>query len=258
MTRISKNKHFYGWLPDVPDHRDFLYATSMVHIAKLPAKADLRPHCPPVYDQGALGSCTANAIGGAMQFERHKQKLKPDFVPSRLFIYYNERVMENSVDSDAGAQIRDGIKSIANQGDCPEKEWPYDIAKFTHKPKQECYQDAIKYKAVQYQRVPQILNQMKGCLASGYPFVFGFSVYTEFESDAAAKTGEINMPGPKEKLLGGHAVVAVGYDDSTQRFIVRNSWGDWWGIKGYFTMPYSYLTDSNLADDFWTIRLESV
>ena len=94
-------------------------------------------------------------------------------------------------------------------------------------------------------------------LASGYPFVFGFSVYTEFENDTAAKTGEINMPGPKEKLLGGHAVVAVGYDDSTQRFIVRNSWGSWWGIKGYFTMPYAYLTDSNLYDDFWTIRLES-
>jgi C1A family cysteine protease len=257
MTRISKNKHCYGWLPDVPDHRDFLYAAPVVHIAKLPAKVDLRPHCSPVYDQGALGSCTANAIGGAMQFERHKQKLKPDFVPSRLFIYYNERVMENSVDSDAGAQIRDGIKSIANQGDCPETEWPYNIAKFTTKPNHECYQDAVKYKAVQYQRVPQILNQMKGCLASGYPFVFGFSVYTEFESDTAAKTGEIFMPGPKERLLGGHAVVAVGYDDSTQRFIVRNSWGDWWGIKGYFTMPYSYLTDSNLADDFWTIRLES-
>src|ERR1019366_9337023 len=119
------------------------------------------------------------------------QKLKPDFVPSRLFIYYNERVMENSVNSDAGAQIRDGIKSIANQGDCPEKEWPYDIAKFTSKPGAECYQDAIKYKAVQYQRVPQILNQMKGCLASGYPFVFGFSVYTEFENESAAETGEI-------------------------------------------------------------------
>jgi len=257
MTRISNNKHRYGWLPDVPDRRDFLYAAPIAHIAKLPAKIDLRPHCSPVYAQGELGSCTANALAGAMQFERHKQKLKPDFIPSRLFIYYNERVMENSVDSDAGAQIRDGIKSIANQGDCPETEWPYDISKFTCKPALTCYQDAIKYKAVQYQRVPQILNQMKGCLASSYPFVFGFSVYTEFESDSAAKSGEINMPGQKERLLGGHAVVAVGYDDTTQRFIVRNSWGDWWGIKGYFTLPYAYLTDPNLADDFWTIRLES-
>ena len=102
-----------------------------------------------------------------------------------------------------------------------------------------------------------MLNQMKGCIASGYPFVFGFSVYSGFEKESVAETGELNMPSPKETLLGGHAVVAVGYDDSTQRFIVRNSWGKSWGIKGYFTMPYTYLADSNLADDLWTIRLES-
>jgi C1A family cysteine protease len=165
--------------------------------------------------------------------------------------------MENSVSSDAGAQIRDGIKSITTQGDCPETEWPYDIAKFTNKPTAQCYKDAIKYTTVQYQRVPQILNQMKGCIASGYPFVFGFSVYTGFETELVAQTGEVHIPSAKERLLGGHAVVAVGYDDSTQRFIVRNSWGESWGIKGYFTLPYAYLTDSNLADDLWTLRLES-
>ncbi|MGO8755549.1 MAG: C1 family peptidase [Gallionellaceae bacterium] len=255
MTKTSRIERAYGWLPDVPDQRDHLYAAPVVYIAKLPASADLRPKCPAVYDQGQLGSCTANAIGAAIQFERRKQKLKPDFVPSRLFIYYNERVMEHSVNSDSGAQIRDGIKSVGKQGECTEKEWPYVIAKFASRPATSCYRDATKYKAVQYQRVPQILNQMKGCLASGYPFVFGFSVYTEFESDAVARTGELDMPGPKEKLLGGHAVMAVGYEDKTQRFIVRNSWSAKWGIKGYFTMPYSYLTDSNLADDFWTIRL---
>ena len=245
----------YGWQPDVPDHRDYLYAAPVVHLAKLPAKVNLGTRCPPVYDQGSLGSCTANAIGAAIQFERRKQQLKPDFAPSRLFIYYNERVMEHSVNSDAGAQIRDGIKCVAKQGDCPEPEWPYLIARFAEKPGAKCFKDAIKYKAVQYQRVPQVLNQMKGCLASGYPFVFGFSVYTEFESDTVAKTGELNMPGTGEKLLGGHAVLAVGYDDNTQRFIVRNSWGNKWGKKGYFTMPYAYLADSNLADDLWTIRV---
>ena len=255
MTKSSKNKRGYGWQPDVPDHRDHLYAAPIVHLAKLPSKADLREHCPPVYDQGQLGSCTANAIGAAIQFERRKQKLKPDFTPSRLFIYYNERVMEHSVASDSGAQIRDGIKSVAKQGDCPEKEWQYTIEKFTDKPSKKCYQDAVKYKAVQYQRVLQVLNQMKGCLASGYPFVFGFTVYSEFEGDAVAKSGVLDMPTPKEKSMGGHAVMAVGYDDKTQRFIVRNSWGDKWGQKGYFTMPYSYLTDSNLADDLWTIRV---
>jgi C1A family cysteine protease len=242
-------------MPDVPDHRDHLYAAPVVHLAKLPSRADLRKVCPPVYDQGELGSCTANAIGAAIQFERRKQKLKPDFVPSRLFIYYNERTMEHTVASDAGAQIRDGIKSVGKLGDCPETEWPYNVANFAKKPPASCFKDAVAYKAVQYQRVPQVLNQMKGCLASGYPFVFGFSVYTEFESDTVARTGALNMPAPKEKLLGGHAVLAVGYDDSTQRFLVRNSWGNKWGLKGYFTMPYAYVTDSNLADDLWTIRL---
>ncbi len=255
MTRISTNKRRYGWLPDVPDQRDHLYAVPVSYLAKLPANIDLRPKFPPVYDQGQLGSCTANAIGGAIHFERRKQKLKPEFTPSRLFIYYNERVMEHTVNSDAGAQIRDGIKCVASKGDCPESEWPYDIARFADKPATACFKDALKYQAVQYQRVPQVLNQMKGCLASGYPFVFGFSVYTEFENEKTAKTGVANMPGIKEKLLGGHAVVAVGYDDKEQRFIVRNSWSNQWGMKGYFTMPYAYLTDPNLADDFWTIRL---
>jgi len=256
MTKISKNQRHYGWVPDVPDHRDLLFAT-MIRVEKLPNKIDLRSQCPPVYDQGSLGSCTANAISAAIQIERIKQKLTPDFIPSRLFIYYNERNMENTVASDSGAQIRDGIKSIATQGDCPETEWPYVVEKFTDKPSEKCYKDAVKYKAVQYQRVPQILSQMKGCIASGYPFVFGFSVYSGFENEDVADTGELQMPTSKERLLGGHAVVAVGYNDKTQRFIVRNSWGKGWGLKGYFTMPYAYLTDANLADDLWTIRLES-
>jgi C1A family cysteine protease len=256
MTKISQIKRHYGWIPDVPDHRDLMLA-ALVSVERLPSKVDLRALCPPVYDQGALGSCTANAIAGAIQAERRKQELEPDFTPSRLFIYYNERAMENTILSDSGAQIRDGIKSIATQGDCPEAEWPYDIAKFSNKPTAKCYNDAIKYTAVQYQRVPQSLNQMKACIAAGYPFVFGFSVYTGLESETVAETGELNMPGPKERLLGGHAVLAVGYDDSTQRFIIRNSWGEGWGIKGHFTMPYAYLTDSNLADDLWTVRLES-
>jgi C1A family cysteine protease len=109
---------------------------------------------------------------------------------------------------------------------------------------------------VGYQRLDSSnLNQLKGCIASGYPFVFGFTVYDAFESQEVAKTGVLNMPGPKEKVQGGHAVLAVGYDDAAQRFTVRNSWGKDWGIKGYFTIPYSYLTTTDLADDFWTIRI---
>jgi C1A family cysteine protease len=244
----------YGWQKDLPDQRDQLYAAPTPVVTPLPAAVDLRPQCPPVYDQGQLGSCTANAIGGAIQFERLKQKIA-DFVPSRLFIYYNERVIEHSVASDSGAQIRDGIKSVAKQGDCPETEWPYDLAKFKIKPPAACYADALKYKVVSYQRITQSLAQLKACLASGWPFVFGFTVYESFESATVAKSGHAPLPKSNEAVVGGHAVAAVGYDDAKQWFIVRNSWGAGWGLKGYFTLPYAYVTEANLASDFWTIRL---
>jgi len=245
----------YGWVPDLPDQRDHLYAAPLREL-KIPPKADLTAQCPAVYDQGQLGSCTANSIAAAIEFDLMKQKL-PAFVPSRLFIYYNERAIEHTVDSDSGAQIRDGIKSVSKQGDAPESEWPYDIAKFKTRPPAKVYSDAKKHKAVLYQRVAQDLTQMRGCLASGYPFVFGFTVYETFESEQVAKSGVVPMPSSDEKPVGGHAVMAVGYDDAHQRFIVRNSWGPDWGMKGYFTIPYAYLTQSNLADDFWTIRLMS-
>jgi C1A family cysteine protease len=245
----------YGWAPDVPDQRDHLYSAPQPILAKLPPKKDLRSGCPPVYDQGQLGSCTANAISGAIQFEQKKQGTTV-FAPSRLFIYYNERDMEGTINSDAGAQIRDGVKSVATLGVCPEAEWPYDINKFADKPTPKSYADAKKCEAVGYQRLDSSnLNQLKGCIAAGFPFIFGFTVYDAFESQEVAKTGVLNMPGPKEKVQGGHAVLAVGYDDSTQRFSVRNSWGKDWGIKGYFTIPYIYLITTSLADDFWTIRI---
>jgi C1A family cysteine protease len=244
----------YGWIPDQPDQRDHLYAAPPQFLAALPASADLRPQCPPVYDQGQLGSCTANAIGGAIEFDRLKQKL-PDFVPSRLFIYYNERVIEGTVRSDSGAQIRDGIKTVASQGVCPETDWPYDIAKFEQKPAAKAYADALSDRAVSYQSLIQDANQMKGCLASGFPFVFGFTVYESFESPAVAQSGHAPMPGPSERAIGGHAVMAVGYDDSNQWFVVRNSWGPSWGLKGYFTLPYAYLIQASLSSDFWTIRI---
>ena len=253
MTRPRKIAK-YGWIPDQPDQRDHLYAAPAQFLAALPPRADLRRRCPPVYNQGQLGSCTANAIGAAVEFDRIKQKL-PDFVPSRLFIYYNERVIEGTVRIDCGAQIRDGIKSVASLGVCPEPEWPYRIAKFAAKPPVRAYRDALGDRAVSYQSLVQDLNQMKGCLASGYPFVFGFTVYQSFESVSVAKTGHAPMPGWGERPVGGHAVMAVGYDDQAQWFVVRNSWGPVWGMKGYFTLPYSYLIQPRLSSDFWTIRL---
>jgi len=206
-----------------------------------------------VYDQSSLGSCTAQAIAAAIEFDRKKQGL-PDFIPSRLFVYYNERVMEHTVYSDAGAQIRDGIKSVAKIGVCSENEWPYDIAQFATRPPAQCYTDALKDRALFYQRVQRDLTQMKACLASGNVFVFGFSVYSSFESQDVAGRGIVPMPLPNEQLLGGHAVVAVGFDDAKQRFTCRNSWSDQWGIKGYFEMPYAYLMNSQLSSDFWVIK----
>jgi C1A family cysteine protease len=165
--------------------------------------------------------------------------------------------MEGTVNSDSGGQIRDGIKSEAKQGDCPENLWPYDITKFAVEPPKQCYDSALKYKAINYQRLVQDLNQLKGCLASGYPFVFGFTVYPSFESPQVAQTGHAPMPAPGEQAIGGHAVMAVGYDDSNQWFILRNSWGTGWGMEGYFTLPYPYLLSQNLSSDFWTIRVVS-
>ena len=242
----------YGWRPDTPDHRDHLYAAPLQGVV-LPAKIDLRPGCPTVYDQGQLGSCTANAIAGALEFDQIKQKL-PEATPSRLFIYYNERVMEHSVSEDAGSEIRDGVKSVNKQGACAETLWPYDIEKFAVKPSAQCYTAAKQHRTVSYQRVMQNLTQLKACLASGYPVIFGFTVYESFESDAVANTGIVPMPGHHESVLGGHAVLCVGYDDSTQRFLVRNSWSEQWGDKGHCTMPYAYLLSRSLASDFWTIK----
>ena len=244
----------YGWVPDLPDQRDHMFAAPHATIGTLPPMVDLRPGCPPVYDQGQLGSCTGNGIGGCLEFDQMKQGQSDVFTPSRLFIYYNERVMEGTVNSDSGAQIRDGVKSVAKSGAPHEDIWPYDITKFADKPTQQVYDDASNHQAVSYQRVTRDQRQMQGCLAAGYPFVFGFSVYDSFESAEVASSGVVPMPAAGEQLLGGHCVVAVGYDDSEQRFICRNSWGTGWGMAGYFTMPYAYLLARALSSDFWTIR----
>jgi len=251
MTSTNRR---YGWRPDLPDQRDFLFRASRL-TAPLPSKVDLHAGCPPVYDQGNLGSCTANALAGAIDFERKKQKL-PFLSPSRLFIYYNERALEDSVASDSGATLRDGMKTVAAQGACAESMWPYDIAQFATLPAAACYTAALLHRTISYARVAQDLTQMKTCLVSGFPFVFGFTVYESFESDAVAQTGKVPMPGSNESALGGHACVIVGYSDASQRFLCRNSWGPDWGINGYFTLPYPYALNSNLAGDFWTIRLE--
>ncbi len=241
----------YGWVRDLPDHRDFRFGSAL---KRLPTLVDLRAQFPPVYDQGDLGSCTANAVAGLMQFDEEKQHAISATMPSRLFIYYQERVLEGTVNSDSGAQLRDGIKVVVKSGVCPETVWPYDISQFAVQPSPQAYADATQEKALVYMRVSQRLSQVRGCLAAGFPFTFGFAVYESFESQAVADTGIVPLPAPGEALLGGHAVCAAGYDDSQQCFIVRNSWGSQWGDSGYGYMPYAYLLDRDLAGDFWTIR----
>jgi C1A family cysteine protease len=248
----------FGWLPDLPDARDLMYASPIAVMKALPNKIDLRPKCPPILNQGGLGSCTANALGTAFQFGQKKQKVA-NFIPSRLFIYYNERVYINTINSDSGAYIRDGIKTLNKDGACPETIWTYDDSsttgsKFTQKPPAACYANALKNQILSYQRLNNsLISQLKGCLAEGFPFVFGFTVYSSFRNI----TSNGNMPIPNfntESVLGGHAVTCVGFDDVKQMFIIQNSWGASWGDGGYFYMPYSYIT-SNLSNDFWTIRL---
>ncbi len=256
-NRNSKNspngkRTVYGWVPDIPDQRDYLLSAVLKVPKKLPTKVDLRPLCSKVEDQGDLGSCTANALAGALEFLECKDKVPfKDF--SRLFIYYNERVLEHTVSSDSGAMIRDGIKTLAKQGACAEKNWPYMISKFKTKPSLTCYKEALDHQITTYHRI-LTLDEMRACLAEGFPFVFGFTVYESFESQKVAQTGTAPMPKPSEQVLGGHAVLAVGYDDTKKRFLIRNSWGEDWGMKGYFTLPYPYLDSRDLSDDFWTIR----
>ncbi len=252
-TKKLTAAYSYGWLPDLPDHRDLMYAAPLMVMRKLPEKIDLRASCPVVYDQGTLGSCTANALGAAFQFGQIKQSI-PNFIPSRLFIYYNERVLIHTVLSDSGAFIRDGIKTMNAKGVCNEKDWPYIISQFSTKPPATLYKKASTNQVLNYMRLNNMnLLQLQSCLAEGFPFVFGFTVFESFET--ISKNGIMPMPKADEQRLGGHAVMAVGYDNAKKMFIVRNSWTKNWGDHGYFYMPYSYITDMNRADDFWTIRL---
>jgi len=258
MTFFNKKRtpNQFGWRPSKPDARD-LHFTPRLTKLDLPVKVDLTPLMPPVYDQGDLGSCTANSIGAAYEYDEIKQGKKDRYTPSRLFIYYNERMIEGTINSDAGAELRDGIKVVAKYGTCGEWRWPYNPAKFAKKPPTSCYTVGKSHTALQYHAVDNTsLIAMKNALNDGFPIIGGFTVYDSFMSEQVAKDGNVPMPNfSKEKVQGGHAILVVGYNDAMQRFIVRNSWGASWGQAGYFTIPYEYFTNPNLATDFWVIQV---
>jgi C1A family cysteine protease len=248
---MTRSRHF-GWRPSLPDQRDELLKLAPL-AAPLPPYVDLRSALPAVYDQGNLGSCTANALAAAFQFDQWKDK-ESVFMPSRLFVYYNARMLENSVASDAGASLRDGLKTLVRYGVCDETIWPYDIGQFAVVPPTKAYMFAIGNQVVSYLSVPQDLDSLRGCLVTRFPFVFGFTVYESFMTDRTAATGQVPMPGPNERSVGGHAVLCVGFNQARRCFWCRNSWGPSWGLNGYFWMPHEYLLDPNLSDDFWTVR----
>lgn len=248
--------HAYGWRgPSLPDARDIRLHIVRPSLTPLPPVVDLRPNCPPVYDQGQLGSCVAHSVASALEYDQMKQLFRP-FIPSRLFLYYQMRVIENTVPYDSGATIRDGFKAVTNYGYCDEQAWPYSIQNFAVQPPDDCYKQAAPLCGIVYQRVEQDLDQLKAVLAREYLVCFGFSVYESFESNAVATSGMVPLPGSGEALIGGHAVALVGYLEDQKKFLVRNSWSDQWGgpLKGYFLMDYEYVLNPDLASDFWCVN----
>jgi C1A family cysteine protease len=247
-----------GWLPQHPDHRDLRFDKGVAP-SQFPDSVDLRTtgFLPAIEDQGQLGSCTSQGISASVAYAMNRQRLPPlgpANLPSRLMIYYGERVIENSVGTDSGATIRDGIKVVANVGVCDESLWPYDITQFTVAPPPSAY-DAARHNLVSsYMAVTQTEDGLKSALAAGYVVVLGFSVFESFMSPQVAESGIAPLPAPNEAMVGGHAVVVVGYTAQGE-WIVRNSWGSAWGQAGYFTMPFDYLTNPNLASDLWVIEL---
>lgn len=243
-------KH-YGWHPQLPDIRDqpFMLARPI----PLPPVVDLQSKCPPVYDQGNLGSCVGNGTAFCVEFTNMRDK--DSFgTPSRLEIYYNARKIEGTVGQDAGANIRDAIKSLSKQGAAPESEWPYLPARFAEAPPTNVVKDALMHKVTSYSAVAQTRESLCQALATGTPVVFGISVYESFEGTEVARTGHVPMPAPNERMLGGHCIVAVGYDLSVKQVKCRNSWGSGWGLGGYFWIPLDYVLNPNLAMDFWVVR----
>lgn len=238
-----------GYRPELGDARDHAYVRTA---AALPASVDLRGgFMPPIWDQGDYGSCVWHGAPRVLMFARARAG-KPIPMPSRMAGYYETRKIEGDTRQDAGCEIRDAIKVLAKLGVPPETEWPYDQAHFAKAPTAKVLADGQQDIITSYQRL-STLDDMLDCLASGFPFAAGITVYESFESDGVADSGKVLLPAHDEQPIGGHCIAVVGYT-STTTFLCANSWGTGWGQKGYFEIPAAYLGNPNLCTDVWTIR----
>lgn len=240
------------------DHRDFKTYHHLVHQSEVPASYDLSKYMPPVIDQGELGSCVSNAVSNAVRYDISKHDATKSIQPSRLFIYYNGRVLENEpLDEDTGLTVRDGCKSVAKYSYCSENLWGYNIDKFAVKPIPDAYSAAQTHKQLLYMSVVQDEANIKSALVNGYPIVFGMNVYAQMMSNEAATTGMVTMPTATDQPEGGHCILLTGYDDSKKLWKCMNSWNTTWGDKGFFYLPYEYLLNCDLASDFWVLKIKS-
>jgi len=239
-----------GWIPDVPDARDKWYHQQYgLRSIRLPKQVDLRQHFSSPDDQGRIGSCTAQAVTAALEYLdviTETASEIDDF--SRLFVYYNSRTHKNV---DSGAHLRDVFKSLATDGACDERMWPYQSDKWKNKPLKKCYTQAQRYQALEYTRV-RTGRDLLTVLAEGFPVSFGIMLYESFYRTGS--DGVVAVPGSDESAHGGHAMLLVGYDMVSKLYIVRNSWGLNWGADGYCYIPFAMVDDSCYADDFWVCR----
>jgi C1A family cysteine protease len=257
MSQKSKqpgSNRFYGWKRQQPDRRDLRFTPRAEVLKALPPAVDLTAGMGVVLDQGQLGSCGPNSIDSLVMFDQQKQGYTVASI-SRLFTYYTTRQLMGTTDSDSGVDNRTMLKALNQYGFCDESLWPYNINVYTQQPPQSAYQAALPNAISNYAAVAQDLDSIRGCLASGFPFLFGFTVYDSFESSAVTQTGIVPMPASSEGVLGGHDVCIVGYNDATQRFKFKNSWNGWGeNNSGYGYFPYAYALDANLSGDFWVIN----